>query len=104
MDEQSLRGWGAVIVKIAAWGWTLIAGGGGLGLLILQGPWPPTNGWFAMFSGVSACPLWPSFLRQRAKVNLPGWVQPVIAVSLAIADRVALIVERRLGIQLPAPL
>jgi len=93
-----------VLVKIAAWGWVVVAGGGGLGLLILQGPWPPTNGWFAMFSGLSACPLWPRFLKNRANVRLPFWVQLAVVISLVVAGRVALIVERRLGIQLPVPL
>ena len=40
-----------------AWAWTIVAGGGGLGLIITRGPWPLTNGWFALFSGISACPL-----------------------------------------------
>jgi len=30
---------------IAAWAWTIVAGGGGLLLLWRKGPWPLTNGW-----------------------------------------------------------
>ncbi len=104
MDGRFLRRSGAIVVLMAAWGWMLVAGGGGLGLLILQGPWPPTNGWFAMLSGISACPLWPSLLRKRANVTLPCWLQAAIVVLLVIAGRVALIVERHLGVHLPPPL
>jgi hypothetical protein len=46
-----------VIGGVAAWFWTILAGGGGLGLFITQGPLPLTNGWFALFSGIAACPL-----------------------------------------------
>src|ERR1051326_770926 len=38
----------------AGWGWALLAGGGGLGLMLTRGPLPLTNGWFAMFSGLAA--------------------------------------------------
>jgi len=103
MLERSLRRLGAVAIKIAAWGWLLFAGGGGLGLLILQGPWPPTNGWFAMFSGIAACPLWPGILRKHARVTLSAKVQFAIVVLLVVAGRVALVVERHLGMQLPPP-
>ncbi len=41
---------------IAAWAWTIVAGIGGAGLIITLGPWPPTNGWFALFSGLSGLP------------------------------------------------
>jgi len=40
-------------VGIAAWASTIVAGGGGLLLLGTKGPWPLTNGWFALLSGVS---------------------------------------------------
>jgi len=51
--RRLLRGIGL----IAAWAWTIVAGIGGLGLIITLGPWPLTNGWFALFSGLSACPV-----------------------------------------------
>ncbi len=101
---DSFRRWISVVVKAAAWGWVVVAGGGGLGLLLQHGPWPPTNGWFAMFSGISACPLWPTLLRRRANVRLPSWVQASIVVLFVVAGRVALRVERYLGVQLPPPL
>lgn len=37
----------------AAWGWTLLAGGGGLALLVMRGPLPLTNGWSA--GSLSSC-------------------------------------------------
>ena len=44
----------------AAWVWTIAAGGGGgLCLLLTKGPWPLTNGWFALFSVNWACPAVP---------------------------------------------
>src|SRR4051812_50200800 len=46
-----------VAAWIAGWAWFFVAGIGGLALLIHQGPLPITNGWFAMFSGIAACPL-----------------------------------------------
>jgi hypothetical protein len=50
--------WGRLLGLIAAWAWTVVAGGGGLLLLLEKGPWPLTNGWFALLSGIAACPLY----------------------------------------------
>jgi hypothetical protein len=58
--QQSVRAMqviSLVVVRVAAWIWALVAGVGGLMLLIKEGPLPVTNGWFAMFSGIAACPL-----------------------------------------------
>jgi len=61
MGQTTQRIWGQKLGStfgwLAAWAWTIIADGGGLGLLIKLGPLPLTNGWFALFSGISACPL-----------------------------------------------
>jgi len=54
---------GAALGWIAVWAWTIVAGGGGLLLLLEKGPLPLTNGWFALLSGISACPLTASLLR-----------------------------------------
>ena len=81
-----------VVVRVAAWAWALIAGVGGLALLIHQGPLPITNGWFAMFSGLAACPLTASLLRKYAHVTVPGYVQFAIALLIFIAGRVAVTV------------
>src|SRR5277367_2060769 len=76
--------------QIAAWAWTLLAGGRGLWLLVTRGPWPPTNGWFALLSGVAACPLVAWSLKKYARIGVSGWVQFAIAVSFFIAGHVAL--------------
>src|SRR5437773_7047121 len=55
-----------------AWAWTIVAGGGGLGLIITRGPWPLTNGWFALFSGISACPLTAWLLKKYVGISAFG--------------------------------
>jgi hypothetical protein len=40
------------LAGVAAWVWAIVAGGGGLLLLLTRGPLPLTNGWFALFSGI----------------------------------------------------
>ncbi|HUL66273.1 MAG TPA: hypothetical protein VLW55_16860 [Burkholderiaceae bacterium] len=83
---------GLVIAAIVAWTWALVAGVGGLALLIHEGPLPITNGWFAMFSGVAACPLTASLLKKYAGVTVPGIVQFAAALVIFIAGRVAVAV------------
>jgi hypothetical protein len=74
------------------WAWTIVAGGGGLGLLIIRGVWPPTNGWFALFSGLAACPLLGWSLNKFAGIRIAFWVQLVAAVLIMLAGRAALLV------------
>jgi len=69
-----------------AWAWTIVAGGGGLGLIITRGPWPLTNGWFALFSGISACPLTAWLLKKYVVITLSGWVRFAIAFCLSCWD------------------
>ena len=83
---------GLVLVRVAAWAWALLAGVGGLMLLIHEGPLPITNGWFAMFSGIAACPLTASLLKKYAGITVPGYVQFLVALSIFIAGRVAVAV------------
>src|SRR5580693_1137660 len=78
---------------IAAWAWTIIAGGGGLLLLWTKGPWPLTNGWFALLSGVSACPATGWLLKKYAGVPVPGYVQFAAAAFFFVAGKVALAVS-----------
>jgi hypothetical protein len=75
---------------IAGFAWTLVAGGGGLWLLFTKGPWPPTNGWFALLSGLSACPLVGWSLNKYAGIALSGWLQFAIAALVFVAGHVAL--------------
>jgi hypothetical protein len=80
---------------IAAWGWTIVAGGGGFGLIITQGPWPLTNGWFALFSGLSACPVTAWLLQKYTGIRFPGWARFVIAFLFIVAGRLTLHLEGR---------
>ena len=75
---------------IAGWTWTLVAGGSGFWLLVTRGPWPPTNGWFALFSGLAACPLVAWSLKKYAGVRLSGWLQFAVAVLVFVAGHLAL--------------
>jgi hypothetical protein len=77
------------------WGWAVVAGGGGLGLLLTRGPWPLTNGWFALFSGLAACPATAWALRRSMNVRISGWVQAAAAFAIILAGRVALALEGR---------
>jgi hypothetical protein len=80
---------------LVAWAWTIVAGGGGLGLLIENGPWPPTNGWFALCSGVSACPLTAWLLNRYAGFRPSCYVRLGAAVLFIVAGRIALAIEGR---------
>lgn len=82
----------SVIAWLVAWGWALIAGVGGFLLLVHEGPLPITNGWFAMFSGIAACPLTARLLKRYAHVVVPGYVQFAVALLIFIAGRVAVVV------------
>jgi len=82
----------SVIAWLVAWGWALVAGVGGFVLLAHQGPLPITNGWFAMLSGMAACPLTARVLKRSAGVAVPGYVQLAGALLIFIAGRVAVVV------------
>ena len=81
---------GARLGWIAAWAWTILAGGGGLWLLWTKGPLPLTNGWFALLSGLAACPLTAWLLRKYAGVPVSGRIRIAAAVLLFIAGKIAL--------------
>ena len=72
---------------LAAWAWCAIAGGGGLWLLITTGPWTLTNGWYALCSGISACPLTGALLR-RLRVPATPRAQCIAALSFFIAGHI----------------
>jgi hypothetical protein len=80
----------AALGWVAAWGWTVAAGGGGLWLLRTKGPWPLTNGWFALFSGISACPATAWVIKKYAGVTVSGYVRFGAAAFFFIAGRIAL--------------
>jgi hypothetical protein len=78
-----------VVVDILAWGWALLAGVGGLVLLIHEGPLPITNGWFAMFSGLAACPATAWALRRYTRISVSRNLQFEVALAIFIAGRAA---------------
>jgi len=80
------------VAWVVAWIWALVAGVGGLALLIHQGPLPITNGWFAMFSGAAACPLTGLLLKKYANVTISIRTQLAIALLIFIAGRIAVVV------------
>jgi hypothetical protein len=80
------------IAWLVAWGWALIAGVGGFLLLVHEGPLPITNGWFAMLSGIAACPLTARLLKRYARVVVPAYMQFAVALLIFIAGRVAVVV------------
>jgi hypothetical protein len=83
---------GLVVVRVVAWVWAIVAGVGGLMLLIHEGPLPITNGWFAMFSGIAACPLTASLLQKYAHITVRGSVQFAVALVIFVAGRIAVAV------------
>lgn len=92
MGDSVTRTAGAMLGSIAAWLWTVVAGGGGLWLLLTRGPWPLPNGWFAMMSGIAACPAVPWLLKKYAGVTVSGYVRLSAAVFFFVAGRIALAV------------
>jgi hypothetical protein len=59
-------------------------------LLIERGPWPLTNGWFALLSGIAACPLTAWLAIRFLGVTLSGRVRFAAALLIWLAGQVAL--------------
>jgi hypothetical protein len=89
-QKTTSRMFGEALGWIVAWAWTILAAGGGLRLLWTKGPWPLTNGWFALFSGVSACPATGWLLRKYAGVTVSGYVRLAAASLFFVAGKIAL--------------
>jgi hypothetical protein len=83
---------GATLGWIAAWIWTIAAAGGGIWLLWTKGPWPLTNGWFALLSGIAACPATAWFLEKCAGVTISGYLRMAAAAFFFVAGKIALAV------------
>jgi hypothetical protein len=86
--------WAARLGSIAAWVWTAAAAGGGAILLMEKGPWPLTNGWFALFSGIAACPLTARLAKSSFGIVLSGRARFAGAFLIWLAGQIA----RRAGI------
>jgi hypothetical protein len=103
--ENTQPAWSRKLAQITgsvlAWFWTILAGGGGLGLIITLGPLPLTNGWFALFSGISACPLTAWLLKKYYDLTLSGWTRFALAVLFIVIGRLVLKIEGR-GAFLPS--
>jgi len=81
---------GRTLGLICAWAWAIVAGGGGFLLLLGKGPLPLTNGWFALLSGISGCPLTAWLLKKLAGVAVSGRVRFFTAAFFFVAGRIAL--------------
>jgi hypothetical protein len=92
MTTNSRTTLAAALGWAAAWVWTIMACGGGLWLLWTKGPWPLANGWFALFSGISACPATAWVIKKFAGVTVSGYVRLAAAVFFFVAGRIALAV------------
>jgi hypothetical protein len=90
--SENVRAIVSVIARVVAWAWTLVAGVGGLVLLIHEGPLPITNGWFALFSGLAACPLLSPLLKRYAGVTASVRAQLAVALLIFVMGRVAVVV------------
>jgi hypothetical protein len=64
-----------------------------LWLLWTEGPWPLTNGWFALLSGVSVCPATAWCLKKYAGVAVSGRARIAAAAFFIVAGKIALAVE-----------
>ena len=93
MPSPRARKFLRTVAVVAAWGWTLLAGVGGFLLLLRLGPWPLTNGWFAMFSGIAACPLLPALLRRALRIEVRWRVLVAIAAAIMLAGRITVAVQ-----------
>ncbi len=80
-----------IVAWIGGWAWFFVAGIGGLALLVHQGPLPITNGWFAMFSGIAACPLLAWLLKRYSGVGVSAHVQFLAALLILIVGRISVV-------------
>lgn len=74
---------------IAAWAWAVLAGGGGAMLIIERGPWPLTNGWFALSSGVAACPLTAWLATRLLGISFSGRARFAAAALIWLTGQIA---------------
>lgn len=83
--------WLALLGTIIAWVWTVVCGGGGIEYLWDAGPMKLTHGWFALASGIAACPLTAWALKRYGGVHFSGWARFAAAALFIAAGRLALL-------------
>jgi len=77
---------------VLAWFWTILAGGGGFSLILVEGPLPLTHGWYAMFSGIALCPATAWLLKRYANIETSFLARFVVAALFIAAGRLALVI------------
>jgi len=82
-----------ILGEAFAWGWFLLAGLGGFGLILTEGALPLTHGWYAMFSGIALCPATAWLLKRYTETPLSYRARFAIALAIILAGRLALIVR-----------
>jgi hypothetical protein len=81
-----------VLALIVGWAWFVVAGGGGFGLILTEGPLPLTHGWYAMFSGLALCPATAWLLKRAANVDASFLARFIVAALFIAAGRLALVI------------
>jgi hypothetical protein len=76
---------------ILGWAWFVVAGGGGFGLILTEGPLPLTHGWFAMFSGIALGPATAWLFKRYTKIEVSFLARFIAAALFIAAGRLALI-------------
>jgi hypothetical protein len=82
-----------VLGLLFAWAWFVLAGLGGFGLILEEGPLPLTHGWYAMFSGIALCPATAWLSKRTTATELSYLTRFLIALAIILAGRLALIVR-----------
>jgi hypothetical protein len=90
---KSPRRLAALFGEALAWMWAIVAGGGGFGLILTEGPLPLTHGWYAMFSGIAWCPATAWLLKRYARIETSYWLRFAVAAVIIGLGRIALIVK-----------
>jgi hypothetical protein len=83
----------AIFGEAVAWAWTVVAGGGGFGLILTEGALPLTHGWYAMLSGIAWCPATAWLLKRYANIEVSYWTRFGVAALFILMGRIALIVK-----------
>jgi hypothetical protein len=95
LQQTRIQKLGHAVGLVAAWAWTVIAGIGGVGLIITRGPLPLTNGWFALFSALAACPVTAWLVKKQSGHRISGWTRLAAAILIIVIGRTVLKLEGR---------